>query len=90
MRCATTHGRFQCDREVDANGRHLGDCETQDRAPEPKFGPFKNQFLAHAYLRGALDVVSGSDLGALGVRLGCPRKTDEPDVPYRERIWSAR
>lgn len=77
-------------RVLDAKGKHDGDCETQDRAPAPTFGPFKDRFLAQAYLRGALDALSGSELGAFGVRLGHPRKTDEEDPAYRERIWEAR
>jgi hypothetical protein len=88
-RCTTASRPYRCNRELDANGRHQGDCETEDMA-RPTLGPYTDGHRARAYLRGQLDALSGSELGAFGVRFLCPRKTDEDDATYRERIWRSR
>ncbi len=35
MRCTTQHGSFQCDRELDSEGKHDGECETNPPASGP-------------------------------------------------------
>lgn len=87
--CTTTSGPYRCSKEVDANGRHAGDCEV-DEPPPRTIGPYRDNYRARAYLRGMLDVLTGSALATIGIRLGIPPRTGEPDQTYRTRIWSSR
>ncbi len=87
--CTTTSGTYRCPKELDANGRHSGDCEA-DEVARPTFGPYRDTYRARAYLRGMLDVLSGVGLATMGIRLRVPPRTGEDDCTYRERIWRGR
>lgn len=88
MRCTTQSGPFRCNIELDANGRHAGECETT--APASPSGPARDTARASFHLRPILDTAVGPRLDAIGTRLGIRRIGTEDDSVYRERIWSGR
>lgn len=88
MRCPTASGPYRCDRELDANGEHDGECETT--ATTSPAGPAPNAARASQHIRAVLDRASAAGLDTMGKALGVERESCEPDVIYRERIWAAR
>jgi len=83
--CPTTSGPYRCKKTEG----HTDDCEADEHTPL-RFGPYRDRQRAEAYLRGVLDASAGSALGALGVRLGVPRRRDEDECAYRERVWRSK
>lgn len=88
MRCTTQSGPFRCNIELDANGKHAGECETT--APASPSGPARDTARASLHLRPILDAAVGRELDAIGARLDVRRHATEGDHVYRERIWGGR
>lgn len=88
MRCPTTSGPYRCDRELDAGGTHVGECECI--AQSSPNGPALDNARASMHIRAVLDRASASGLDTIGRALMVKRDKWESDGTYRERIWAAR